>query len=174
MAIVAIATVENILKLPERRVGTAITKIVYEQMIDCVCLTGYHSSGLLGTHISPGESEEELVETFKILRMGGGKSCLTWYLAGCFTKHFVRMQAKKWNSQQKMVKLMREYLYEDHIPKPKFMFCDTSPLYSEPYGGGFTIVASHHQDGINFSYCVSGGGYGAKPESPLGFPFVRV
>lgn len=129
-------------------VASARRRCVYPGIIQCVSLTGLRpDAGLLGTHISPGASQEEIDKTFEILITGGAANCTKWYLVGNFQQHYQYTKVG-WTSQQKIAKAMRQHFGK----QPSYYSIDTSELVKElGYSWGIDIYADFNTTEVVFS-----------------------
>ena len=155
MPIVAKNDVPAVQTLREREVGHALQQVHYPNMIDCLSVTGYigGASGLLGTHISPGEDDGELTETLRLLAMAGGRACTGWRGVGNFTRHVANTRVPRWKSRSRIIQALREAVGTSAQTKT----CDTTSLYAGGgYGLGYTIVVSADQQGVEVGYRLSG------------------
>lgn len=92
--------------------GAAQRQITYPGLAQCISITGYHVGRLLGTHISPGSTADELDEHFRLLNDELGDHYSTWYLAGQLQEHFATSSAIM-NSVDKLRKTVRSRLGKD-------------------------------------------------------------
>ena len=137
----------------EYTVGAARNEFLYPGIQQCISLTGFNVSGLLGTHISPGSSTLDIDKTFNVLRSGGGANYPDWYIVGQFEEHFKHTKVN-WNSIDKIVKSLRKNLSKT----ANLHFFDTSPIVKrEGWSWGIDIKAERAVFGIDFSYAKPGG-----------------
>ena len=129
-------------------VGAAQKYIKYPGLQQCISLTGYHVCGLLGAHISPGSSAEEIDEIFQILRTGGGANYLTWYVVGQFQEHFVHTKVG-WNSMTNIGKALRKQLAKNAA----YYAFDTSKIVLDnDFSWGVDVRAKLDAPEVDFAY----------------------
>lgn len=148
MAIVSMPGCPPSQSLVEYTVGAAQNECIYPGILQCLSITGFSVHGLLGTHVSPGISEDDLDMTFNVLRSGGAIGFPMWYVVGNFPKHFADIKIKKWNSMTKIAKEIRSRLNKS---ASIYMF-DVSSLPNSSSGFGLDIFARHGVHGVAFSY----------------------
>ena len=164
MAVIAKQGFPEHVSLSERYVGHAQISITYPGMIDCVCVTGYSSAGLLGTHVSPGEDEAELRETLRLLSMAGGKSCSAWTLVGHFSKHLVNTRVAWWNTREKIAKALRASIDKSAV----IQLFDSGALYENGgYGHGYDIVVTRDPPNLKVLCRLSGQSHQNEPLMPV-------
>ena len=150
--------------LVEYTVGAAQNECVYPGILQCLSITGFSAQGLLGTHISPGISEEDLEMTFNVLRSGGAIGFAAWYVVGNFPKHFTDIKIKKWNSMTKIAKEIRSRLNKS----ASIYMYDISPLPDSGSGFGLDIFARHGVHGVAFLY--GRAGHSGRLQAPQPIP----
>lgn len=139
--------------VPEYVVGAAQREIVYPGLQQCISVTGYHVGRVLGTHISPGATVEEIKAHFRLLSTDCGEHYSSWYIAGQFKNHFVTPKAVM-SSMDKVRKTLREELGKDAT----YYVFDTSTLSdSLGYTYGIDIRASLVGGALKFGFAKSGG-----------------
>ena len=140
-------------RVPEYVVGAAQSEITYPGLSQCISITGYHVGRLLGTHISPGSTKDEIAEHFRLLSTDCGNYYPTWYIAGQFTKHFATASAVM-NTMDKFRKTVRKALGKDAT----YYVYDTSLLTeSEGWSFGIDIRATLVGGEPKFSFAKFGG-----------------
>ena len=153
----------------EYTVGAAQKEFIYPAIQQCISLTGFNIGGLLGTHISPGSSAEDVEQLLNALRSGGGANYPDWYIVGQFQEHF-KYTKVKWTSIEKIVKTLRMKLSKT----ANFYAFDTSPIVSKNrWNWGVDIKANRAPFGVNFSYAKSGGAK-TKPFKPITDDFLSL
>ena len=133
--------------IPEYRVAAAQEKLVFPGVQQCISVTGFSVFGLLGTHVSPGATAEEIEKTFEILRSGGGQNYPIWYVVGNFREHFNYTKVG-WNATRKIVKALRENLSKGAT----YLVFDTSDIANAVGGFGIDIHATRTTFGVDFGY----------------------
>lgn len=129
-------------------VGAAQKYIRYPGLQQCISLTGYHVCGLLGAHISPGSSAEEIDEIFQILRTGGGANYMTWYVVGQFQEHFVHTKVG-WNSMTAIGKALRKQLAKN----AGYYALDTSKIVTDnDFSWGVDVRATRAPPEVDFAW----------------------
>lgn len=136
----------------EYTVAAAKNQLIYPGIQQCISLTGFSASGLLGAHVSPGASKDEIADTFGILIENDAKSCATWYIVGNFQQHFQSTKVG-WNSTLKIAGAMRENLGQ----LLTYYSLDTSAVskgpVNDPWSWGIDIrVVRTELGGIEFAY----------------------
>jgi len=140
-------------RVPEYVVGAAQREITYPGLSQCISITGYHVGRVLGTHISPGSTAEEIKEHFRLLSTECGDHFPTWYIAGQFRKHFATSKAVM-SSMDKFRKTVRKELGKDAT----YYVFDTSTLTeSEGWSFGIDIRATLTNGEPKFSFAKFGG-----------------
>lgn len=156
---------------PEQRVveycvGSAQNRFVFPGIMQCITITGWTVGGMVGTHISPGASKEEIDDTFARLNTGGGKTIQHWYIVGNFDQHAQHTKVG-WTSASKIGKSARKALNKSGT----YLARNTSPE-SAQFSWGINVYADHGPGGITFAYSKSG--RGQQTETGLGTEFTRV
>ena len=153
MRVTKIAEFGESARVPEYVVGAAQREITYPGLSQCISITGYHVGRVLGTHISPGCTAEEVKEHFRLLSTSCGNHYPTWYIAGQFTKHFATPKAVM-GSMDKFRKTVRKELGSDAT----YHVFDTSSLTeTEGWSFGIDIRAELQNDGLKFGFAKFGG-----------------
>ena len=164
MAIIALPGFPDKQIAPEYCVGAAYDTFVYPGIQQCLTLTGFHVAGMLGTHISPGITAQELAKTFEILRAGGGGQYLSWYLVGMFDEHFKHSKVG-WNSTKNIAKTLRKELRKT----ANFYAYDTTQAAKDNnWTWGVSVYAKKKTFEVEVSYAKSGGQANvAKPDNAI-------
>jgi hypothetical protein len=129
-------------------VAAAQDRLVYPGILQCISITGFSVGGLIGAHVSPGATGEELRKTFEILRSGGGKNFDVWYVVGNFTKHFQYTKVEWWKTSRKIKSALRDNLSKN----AKYWAFNTSTIEGSDSGFGINVIAMHTASGVQFSY----------------------
>ena len=146
----------------EYAVGVSRKKFLYPGVAQCLSLTGFNVSGLLGTHISPGSTRLDIEGIMRALRAGGGENFPDWYIVGQFQEHFQHSRIN-WTSIKNIVKDLRKQLGK----KANFYVFDTSPIVEKhDWAWGIDIQAEHTPFAAKFSY--------AKAKGPQSQPFTAI
>lgn len=155
-------------KVFEYTVAAAKNRLTYPGIQQCLSVTGVRPAGLLGAHVSPGASKEEIAETFKILTKLGGKFYPTWYVVGNFEQHFT-YSGVGWNTALSIAGAMRENLGQGLT----YYFLDTTTI-SKDYSFGIDIRATRagSGSGVDFAYAKAGGS-AMKPFTQIPYEFIR-
>ena len=140
-------------------VAAAQDKLVYPGILQCISITGYSVGGMIGAHVSPGATEEELKKTFETLLTGGGRNFDTWYVVGNFAKHFAHTGVAWWKTSGKIKSALRANLSKS----AKYWAFDTSTIEGSGSGFGIDVIATHSASGVEFSYSKAGGAKVGKP-----------
>jgi hypothetical protein len=130
-------TIQERQEVPEYTVGVARKEIVYPGLAQCISITAYDQGRLIGTHISPGSTEEELEEHFTLLKEASENRVLTWYVAGQFENHFKTPKAIL-SSRDVLERTVQDKLGRQST---YYMF-DTSLVAQEIGGFGIDLLAS--------------------------------
>ncbi|HDM8045192.1 TPA: hypothetical protein P0E04_005096 [Vibrio campbellii] len=140
--------IEEEQKVHEYVVSAAGKRIIYPGVIQCITITGVVPNiGIIGTHISPGASKDEIEKTFEILKSGGADGCTSWYLVGNFEQHY-EYNKMGWKSDKKIVQYMRSRLGG----KARYFSCDISTMAKDfGYTWGTDIYAELDGDRVSFS-----------------------
>lgn len=93
MPVEKIPTCEPHASIPEYVVGEAQRQITYSSISFCITITGFDIGRLLGTHISPRATHDEVNEHFRILTTECGAHYPQWFIAGQFKNHFAHPKA---------------------------------------------------------------------------------
>jgi len=128
-------------------VGSAQDRIVYPGIMQCLSITSWSIGGLLGAHVSPGSSEQDIAEIFQMLRTGGGANMHVWYIVGNFQKHFQYTKVG-WNSRAKIAKALRKSLKKNAVVET---LCTTE--LPNQYSFGVNIHAIRGTGEVTFAYC---------------------
>ena len=153
MRVTKIENFADTARVPEYVVGAAAREITYPGLSQCISITGYHVGRVLGTHISPGSTTEEIGEHFRLLSTQCGDHYPAWYIAGQFQKHFATAKAVM-SSMDKFRKTVREGLGTDAT----YYVFDTSALTeSEGWSFGIDIRARLVNGEPKFSFAKFGG-----------------
>jgi hypothetical protein len=143
------------LKVFESSTASADRKVAYPGILQCITLTGVTSTGLVGAHISPGQSPESIRDQCGYLNELGASRCLDWYLVGNIMIHASCSQAKDkgWVSTGSIVQHLKSEL-ETAAP---FYAYDTSLEASSTgiTGAGLTIAAELIDSGLQISVSFS-------------------
>ena len=123
--------------VPEYTVGVARKEIVYPGLAQCISVTGYYQGRLIGTHVSPGCTAEELDDHFAMLRTESESQALSWYVAGQFRNHFQTSKAIM-DSRDALERTVQGQLGQ-HCT---FHLFDTSAVALEIGGFGIDLLAS--------------------------------
>ena len=99
----AIITVESRVNqsLLEYRVGKAGSTCLYPGIAQCFAIAGWRQTSMICTHVSPGATEQDMTDTFAVMRELGGNWVTDWYVVGPFSHHFLPSYAI-WKSVQKI------------------------------------------------------------------------
>ncbi|WP_045413145.1 hypothetical protein [Vibrio owensii] len=140
--------IEEEQKVYEYVVSAAEKRIIYPGVIQCITITGVVPNiGIIGTHISPGATKEEIEKTFEILNSGGAAGCSSWYLVGNFEQHYKYNQIG-WKSEKKIIQYMRSKLGGN----ARYFSCDISSMAKDfGHTWGTDIYAELDRDNIFFS-----------------------
>lgn len=111
MAIQVMATKGN-QTLVERMVGAGTQSILYPGIMQCFAIAGWTQREILGTHVSPGFTEDEMREAFEALAAMGGNTVMYWYLLGPFQDHFAIGKAQ-WHSPRDIKKTFKKHFKND-------------------------------------------------------------
>lgn len=137
----------------EYNVGNGQREVTYPGLQQCISVTGYSAGGVLGTHISPGATADEIKEHFRLLRTECGSYYPTWYVVGQFQEHFDTPNAIM-SSMEEVRKTLRKRLGRDDT----YYVLDTSTLsQSLHYTYGIDIRASLISGELSFGFAKSGG-----------------
>ncbi|WP_440885321.1 hypothetical protein [Vibrio campbellii] len=140
--------IEDEQKVYEYVVSAAGKRIIYPGVIQCITITGVVPDiGIIGTHISPGATKDEIEKTFEILNSGGAAGCTSWYLVGSFEQHYKYNQIG-WKSEKKIIQYMRTKLGDN----ARYFSFDISPMAKDlGHTWGTDIYAELERDKILFS-----------------------
>lgn len=83
----------NEISLPEFRVGKAGQTCLCPGIMQCFSVVGWRTSGLVGMHVSPGFTQQDMTDAFAVLREKGGNWVSDWYITGPFNEHFAVTRA---------------------------------------------------------------------------------
>lgn len=159
MAVVKISNFAESASINEYYVGAAQRVVTYPGLIQCISITGYHIGRIMGTHISPGSSADDISEHFRILTTECGAHYPVWYIAGQFREHFATPKAVM-NSMDKFRKMAREKLGKSST---LYVF-DTSDLKEEAgFTYGIDIRATLVDGEPKFGFAKKGG----RPDKPF-------
>ena len=169
MRVKKIQSVAESASIGEYVVGAAQREITYPGLVQCISITGYHVGRLLGTHISPGSTADEIVEHFRLLTTDCGDHYPAWYIAGQFKEHFATPKAVM-SSMDKFRKTAREKLGKDSA---LYVFDSSTLKESEHWNWGIDIRATLVDGAPKFSFAK---GSGAKKRfyNLAGFYFNRL
>lgn len=141
-------------RITEYLVGAAQEEITYPGLSQCISITGYHVGRILGTHISPGSTQEEIDEHFRLLTTACGDHYGVWYIAGQFRNHFATPKAVM-SSMEKLRQTTREKLGNNSA----LHVYDTSALtQTEGWSWGLDIRATLVEGEPKFAFAKFGGG----------------
>jgi len=143
-------------------VAAAQDELVYPGILQCISITGYSVGGLIGTHVSPGATEEDLQNTFQILRSGAGRNFDTWYVVGNFTKHFTYIKVPWWNTARKIKSALRKNLSKS----AKYWAFNTDTIEGSGSGFGIDVIATRGASGVEIAYAKASR-QGDKPRQPI-------
>jgi hypothetical protein len=117
--------------------GAAQRQITYPGLQQCISITGYHVGRVLGTHVSPGATSDELDEHFRLLSSECGDHWDIWYVAGQLQNHFSTSTAII-NSLGKLRQTLHTKLGKDAT----YYLFDTSNLSNDLAGWGVDVRAT--------------------------------
>ncbi|MGB1239245.1 MAG: hypothetical protein ACPG4U_13590 [Pseudomonadales bacterium] len=150
-------------------IGSAKDSCVYPRILQCLSITGFTKQGLIGTHISPGATEEDLKQTFETLRTGGGSNIKQWYIVGNFQKHFQDTKVG-WTSVAKIAKRLRKEFDSGAV----YQIADTTALLKSPgCSWGIDICAKRESTSVSYTFARAGGAKD-KPFTELGIALTIV
>jgi len=95
--------------LSEYCVGEATDICIYPGIAQCFAIAGNTQSKILGVHVSPGFTAEEMDAAFGYLQAMGGDNVMYWYIVGPFTDHFAVAKAQ-WRSVKDIKKTFTKKL----------------------------------------------------------------
>lgn len=147
MPVVRIPRFQDEERVSEYYVAAARQEITFPGLMQCISITGYHVGRLLGTHISPGATSDEVVEHFRILTTECGDHFPTWYVAGQFQNHFATPKAVM-NSWDNVRKTLRANLGSNSA---HYVF-DTSSLTATEHWPGIDVRAQLVNGEPKFSF----------------------
>lgn len=170
MAVERIDTIADKTIINEYYVGAAQRQVAYPGLEQCLSVTGSTTSRVVGTHISPGSSKDDIKEHFQILTSEFGDCNPEWYIAGQVSKHFATAGAVL-SSMDQVRKTARKELGKT---SDIYLF-DTSDLTrTEHWTYGIEIRATLSGGSLKFSFARSGG----RPDRPFhnlpGWYFNRI
>ena len=84
--------------LAEGQVGKASATCVFPCIQQCIAVVGVRVTHLACTHITPGSSAQDIVDTFESLKEVGGAWASAWYLL-CPLNDFFSAAHSPWTSQ---------------------------------------------------------------------------
>lgn len=149
-------------------VAAAQKQMVYPGIQQCISITGFSVFGLLGTHVSPGATADEIDKTLEILKTGGGANYPNWYIVGNFSNFFNYTQVG-WNSFAKIASALRKNLSK----KATYLVFDTSDISNSVGSWGIDILATRNTFGVDFAYA-KGSGPSPKPTTAITADFSRA
>ena len=153
MRVTSIPTFAATASIPEYVFGAAQQEITYPGLSQCISITGYGVGRLVGTHISPGSTVDEIDAHFSLLRDASTNCQPTWYIAGQFTKHFATAKAVM-NTWDKFRKTVRTKLGDASA----YYVFDTSKLTEEAgWSFGLDIRATLVDGAPKFCFAKFGG-----------------
>lgn len=85
--------------LIEFSVGKAQTSCVYPAIQQCFAIAGVRATHMACTHVTPGSSAQDILDTFEYLKEIGGTWASDWYVIGPFS-HFFTSDNTPWTSAQ--------------------------------------------------------------------------
>lgn len=146
-------------KVPEYAVGTATSDIVYPGIAQCITVTGWHPTYLVGAHISPGADADFRETTLGYLEKLGGKHILFWYVVGNFREFFTHTRVgsktaiegharKEWAQASDVVDALRKEMDKQAV----YTVADTTVIADKVDGYGIDIRATHAPSGVEFEY----------------------
>lgn len=138
---------KEVQSVTEYYVASAEKKIEYPGIQQCLTITGSTPFGLIGAHVSPGSTREELDGSLTILKSGGIKASSAIYIVGNFDQHFTS-SGGIWKSKAQIAKEVRKGL-GTNVPIEMF---NTSPLSNAAGGWGVDIHAVWKPDGVDFAW----------------------
>jgi hypothetical protein len=102
MAIAVVGSTAN-QSLTEYCVGEATQSCVYPGIAQCFAIAGITESKILGVHVSPGFTADDMNTAFGHLKRLGGDNVMYWYIVGPFIDHFAVGKAQ-WRSVEDIKK----------------------------------------------------------------------
>lgn len=104
--------VKNVGSLPnqsliEYTVGEATASCTYPGIAQCFAVAGLTQSKLIGVHVSPGFTKDEMEAAFAMLQGMGGDNVMYWYVVGPFQEHFAVSKAI-WRSERDIKKTFKK------------------------------------------------------------------
>lgn len=95
--------------LVEYAVGEATASCLYPGIAQCFAVAGWTQSKIIGVHVSPGFTKEEMAAAFALLKAKGGDTVMHWYIVGPFQEHFAVGKAQ-WRSERDIKKSFKTHL----------------------------------------------------------------
>lgn len=147
MAVKKITGFADSVSVLEYTAGSAQREITYPGLQQCISITGRHNGVILGTHISPGASSDDIEEHFDLLQTGFGPVYPEWYIAGQFQNHYTTPKAVM-GSPEAFRKTVRKHLGKTAT----FYVFDTSALADSIGNWGINIRAELVGNEPKFSF----------------------
>lgn len=94
------------LSLAEGEVGVGTFSITCPAIIQCFAIVGKRGSALIGTHVTPGSTDEQIKATFEYLKSIGGDDVHYWYILGPKQTHF--SYSRVWKSDKAIKKTFKD------------------------------------------------------------------
>lgn len=94
--------------LMEYQVGEGTASCLYPGIAQCFAVAGWTASKIIGVHVSPGFTKEEMDAAFGHLKALGGDNVMHWYIVGPFQEHFAVSKAI-WRSERDIKKTFKKH-----------------------------------------------------------------
>jgi hypothetical protein len=98
--------------LAEGEVGEGTESIVYPGIRQCFAIAGWTQSKIIGTHISPGFTAQDMADAFDLMQGMGGDNVMYWYVVGPFVDHFAVGKAQ-WRCVKDIKKTFKKQFRND-------------------------------------------------------------
>ena len=108
--------------LTEYCVGVATASCTYPGIAQCFAVAGWTQSKIIGVHVSPGFTKDEMDAAFGFLQALGGDTVMHWYIVGPFQEHFSVAKAQ-WHSERDIKKSFKKHLTN---PAAKHLILDAT------------------------------------------------
>jgi hypothetical protein len=172
----------NELKLGENNVGKATSTAIYPGIQQCFAVAGLKHNAILGAHVTPFTTAEDLDAIFAELGKLGGTEIEHWYVIGPFDDHFAISKAQ-WRCENDIKQTFRSSFPKNGSATHWILDCSTERhglREVDQWGDGGVTKVMAPMVGIDIKLVVRGNdrAFSYKDKSPTqqtwtGFDFRK-